>query len=56
MEAVLKNKSAVNAHGFIQEKAKFDEIVDELNQIESFDEIVPDYDEQCLMVHWSNTA
>jgi len=37
-----------------KEKSNFDEMLDAIKSISSWEELVPDYDEASLMVHWSN--
>lgn len=54
MDIALENEKINKANEFQKEQENFDNFVKELNKIESFEEIVPDYDERCLMVHWSD--
>lgn len=39
-----------------KEKMNFDDLIKEIESISSWEELVPDYDEESLMVHWSNIS
>lgn len=44
----MDNKKNVNA--------KIDELVDEFKKVENWNEIIPDFDDEALMVHWTNIS